>query len=63
MSQRSRIGDDKIGTKEFVSCDVVTEAPVDEQVRGASAQHLAPTGIDRPQYRTVPVGESFCFRL
>jgi hypothetical protein len=44
--------------KEFVGCDVVAEATVDEQIGSATAQHLAPPGIDGPEDRTVPVHES-----
>jgi hypothetical protein len=42
------LGDDETGTKELVSCDVVAEAAVDEQVGDVPAQPLAPPAIDHP---------------
>lgn len=42
------LGDHETGPKELVSCDVVAEAAVDEQVGDVPAQHLAPPRIDRP---------------
>lgn len=38
------LGDHETGTKELVSCDVVAEAAVDEQVGDVPAQHLAALG-------------------
>jgi hypothetical protein len=45
-SRCSRIGADEAGTEEFMSCDVVAETAVDEQVGGAAAQRLAPPRFD-----------------
>ena len=45
-SRCSLIGDDEASPEEFTSCDLVTEAAVNEQVGGEAAQRLTSPRLD-----------------